>query len=236
MQRFSIALCLIWAASANAADVRLRSAAVCAGSVVRVTDVAEVFGNDQRLMQSLADLPLCPTPAAGRHKVLSQDDVRQLLEMSGVEKKLVTITGSETVTISGNTTHPNSSPAKQPLVVSGVRQAAFEAPAASAPAAARPAAPRSIAAAAITPAADEKTPAAPPLIEKGRGLTVVARSAGVQITTSGKAVDAGSLGDMIAVDLVDTKQRVFARVTGPQTVELTTGPMADAAALNSAKN
>src|SRR5689334_16750080 len=93
---------LLVAATSNAADVRLRSAAVCGGSVVRVADVAEVFGDDQRFAQSLADLPLCPAPAAGRQRVLSQDEVRQLLEFSGVERKLVTITGSETVTISGN--------------------------------------------------------------------------------------------------------------------------------------
>src|SRR6478736_2505088 len=121
---------LLVAATGNAADVRLRSAAVCGGSVVRVVDVAEVFGDDQRLTQSLADLPLCPAPAAGRQRVLSQDDVRQLLEFSGVEKKLVTITCSETVTISAHHSHQSGTLARQPLVASGIRQTAFEVPSA----------------------------------------------------------------------------------------------------------
>ena len=56
--RVSILMCMACAATANAADVRLRSAAVCGGSIVRVADVAEVFGDDHRLAQSLADLPL----------------------------------------------------------------------------------------------------------------------------------------------------------------------------------
>jgi hypothetical protein len=234
--RVSIYLCLVWATTANAADVRLRSAAVCVGSVVRVADVAEVFGNDQRLTQSLAELPLCPTPAAGRQKVLSQDDVRQLLEMSGVERKLVTITGSEAVTISGTGTQAHGSPVKQPMAVNGVRQAAFEVPATPAQPVSRPAAQRAVAPSPFAKIDEEKTPVVLPLIEKGRGLTVVARSSGVQITTSGKAIDAGGLGEMIAVELADTKQRVFARVTGPQTVELTTGPTTDAAVANTAKN
>jgi len=202
-----------------------------------VADVAEVFGDDHRLAQSLADLPLCPAPAAGRQRVLSQDDVRQLLDFSGVEKKLVTITGSETVTISGNHSHQSGTLARQPLVASGIRQAAFEVPSAPTQLAPKPAAAHSVA----TPpqlfqADDAKLPATPPLIEKGRGLTVLARTAGVQITTSGKAIDAGSVGDMINVELADSKQRVMARVTGPQTVELTTTPMADVTSLSTTKN
>src|SRR6478736_2066668 len=130
-KRVAISICMVLCvASANAADVRLRSAAVCGGSVVRVADVAEVFGDDHRLAQSLADLPLCPAPVAGRQRVLSQDDVRQLLDFSGVEKKLVTITGSETVTISGSHSHQSGTLARQPLVASGIRQAAFEVPSA----------------------------------------------------------------------------------------------------------
>jgi hypothetical protein len=168
--------------------------------------------------------------------VLSQDEVRQLLEFSGVERKLVTITGSETVTISGNHSHASSMLAKQPLVVSGIRQAAFEIPSAPAPLANKPVA-RAIASPPSTSTGDEATAgAAPPAIEKGQGLTVLARSAGVQITTSGKAIEAGSVGEMINVELADTKQRVLARVTGPQTVELTTSSRADTATISATKN
>lgn len=235
--RVTIFLCMACAAAADAADVRLRSAAVCGGTVVRVADVAEVFGDDQRLTQSVADLPLCPAPAAGRERVLSQNDVRQLLEFSGVEKKLVTITGSETVTISGNHSHQSSSLARQPMVASGIRQAAFELSSAPAQLPTKPAIARSVASPSQAIHAEEtKTPVALPLIEKGRGLTVLARSAGVQITTSGKAIDAGSLGDMINIELADTKQRVMARITGPQTVELSTSPMSAPTSLITAKN
>lgn len=228
---------LLCVATANAADVRLRSAAVCGGRVVRVADVAEVFGDDQRLTQAVADLPLCPAPAAGRQRVLSQDNVRQLLEFSGVERKLVTVTGSETVTISGNSSHPSSRLARQPLVASGIRQAAFEVPSTpTQPAAKSTAARPAIAQPQPLQTDNTKAPAVLPLIEKGRGLTVLARSAGVQITTSGKAIDGGALGDMINVELADTKQRVMARITGSQTVELSANPVAEVTASIATKN
>ena len=218
-----ITLCtLILTSVASAADVRLRSAAVCGSSVVRVADVAEVSASDYRLAQSLAELPLCPAPASGRQRLFTQDDVRKLLELSGVEKKSVTITGSETVTISAGDLQHTGVPAKQPLIASGVRQATFEAPLTTVAPAAKPRTTPINTASQMSSTEESKSTASTPLIEKGRGLTVFARSAGVQITTSGKAIDAGSLGDMIPVELADNKQRVVARVTGPQTVELTT--------------
>ena len=61
----------------------------------------------------------------------------------------------------------------------------------------------------------------PPVVEKGAIVTVSARAAGVKITTSGKALDDGSTGESIGVELADSKQRVLARVSGPQTVEMT---------------
>jgi hypothetical protein len=187
-----------------------------------VADIAEVSASDYRLAQSLAELPLCPAPASGRQRLFTQDDVRQLLELSGVEKKSVTITGSETVTISAGDLQHTGVPAKQPLIASGVRQATFEAPLTTVAPAAKPRTTPINTASQMSSTEESKSTATTPLIEKGRGLTVLARSAGVQITTSGKAIDAGSLGDMIPVELADNKQRVVARVTGPQTVELTT--------------
>ena len=224
-------------ATVSAADVRLRSAAVCGGNLVRVADVAEVFAKDDRLGQALAELPLCPTPAANRQRVLSQDDIRQLLEFSGVDRKSITITGSETVTVSGGDAAHATNTAKHAVVARGVRQAAFEVLTPPAPSVAKAAAARPALLPTSSQTSDETKPQPlPPLVEKGRSLSVLARSAGVQITTSGKALDAGSLGDMINVELLDTKQRVMARVTSPQSVELTTAASSDTPSFATAKN
>ena len=42
----------------------------------------------------------------------------------------------------------------------------------------------------------------------------------IRITTSGKALEAGTAGEAIGVELADNKQRVLARITGPQMVEV----------------
>ncbi len=216
--RVFILLCGIWIATASAADVRVRSGAVCATSVVRLADVAEVFASDYRLAQSLADVPLCTAPAAGRERVLTQEDIRQLVELSGVEKKSFTITGSESVTITTGGTSIAATSARQPLVASGVRQIAFE-DLTSAKAVAKAALPAPATLKNAAPAEARPTPTAP-LIAKGSGLTVHARTSGVQITTSGKAIQAGGLNDTIAIELADSKQRVNARVIDAQTVEI----------------
>jgi len=203
-------------AATHAAEVRLRSAAVCSGSIARVADVAEVFAPDHRVADSLAEIPLCPAPAAGQSRALSQDDVRQLLALSGVERKTATVTGSETVTISREDSARTSPAVRQPLVASGVRQAAFEIEPGV------PAKPQGVKPATFQrPDADEMKPiAAATLIEKGASLTVHARAAGVRITAAGKAIDSGAMGESIGVELIDTKQKVVGQIVGPQTVEI----------------
>jgi hypothetical protein len=199
-----------------AAEVRLRSAAVCSGSIARVADVAEVSGPDHRVADALAEIPLCPAPAAGQSRVLSQEDIRQLLALSGVERKTATVTGSESVTISRDGSPRTSPTTKQPLVAGGIRQAVFEVE--SAPTVK----PRTVQPAAFQrPDSDEMKPIKEaPLVEKGARLTVHASAAGVRITAAGKAIDSGSIGESIGVELIDTKQKVVGRIVAPQTVEI----------------
>jgi hypothetical protein len=216
LQRYLLPTIILLTASASAAEVRLRSAAICSGSVTRVADVAEVFAPDHRVANALAEIPLCPAPAAGQSRVLSQDDVRQLLALSGVERKTATVSGSESVTISRDASPRTSPTAKQPLVAGGIRQAVFEVePEASArPLPIRPATFE-------RPAPDDLKPTKEaPLVEKGASLTVHARAAGIRITAAGKAIDSGSIGESIGVELIDTKQKVVGRIVGPQTVEI----------------
>jgi hypothetical protein len=215
-QRFSILTFTLIAASVPAAEVRLRSAAVCSGSIARVADIAEVLAPDHRVADALAEIPLCPTPAAGQSRVLSQDDVRQLLVLSGVERKTATVTGSESVTISRDGSPRTSPTAKQPLVAGGIRQAVFEVE--SEPTAK----PKTVQPATFQrPDSDEMKPIKEaPLVEKGASLTVHALTAGVRITAAGKAIDSGSMGESIGVELIDTKQKVVGRIVAPQTVEI----------------
>ena len=211
--RSGIVIALLFVAlHATAAEVRLRSSAVCSTSVVRLGDVAEVAG-DSNIAGALADVTLCPAPAPGQQRTLTQEEIRRLLTFSGLERKDCIVTGSEAVTISGAPTTAQSGRARQPLFASGVRQAIFEGEAGQADRA-KP----------IKPAASEvATPAEASkatLVERGATVAVAARTAGVRITTSGKALEAGKAGDSINVELADTKQRILATVVGVQSVEV----------------
>jgi flagella basal body P-ring formation protein FlgA len=216
---FPIIAILLAAAGADApsAEVRLRAQVTCSTSVVRLLDVAEVISSDHRLAQALADVPLCPAPTVGSERTLTRHDVRQLLALSGAELTQCRMTGSELVTITPAAPNKGGA-AVRPIVAAGVRQAVFtdsDDPRTSV----RPAA------ASAAPAVPPKQTAAMPLVERGTQVTVVARAAGIRITASGKALEAGAEDDLVNVELADTKQRILGRVSGPQTVEMTAAGM-----------
>jgi flagellar basal body P-ring formation protein FlgA len=60
----------------------------------------------------------------------------------------------------------------------------------------------------------------PRLVRRGETVTVRSIASGICITTSGKALDDGSEGSLISIDLDETHERISARVTGVQQVEV----------------
>lgn len=62
--------------------------------------------------------------------------------------------------------------------------------------------------------------AAPVVVKRGQAVTVYSRAAGVTVRTTARAKDEGCLNALIAVETIDTKQSFFARVRGPQEVEV----------------
>lgn len=213
-----------------ATEVRLRSQTRCASAVVRLGDLAEIFSDDLHLADILADIPLRPAPARDVVQTLSRQEVQQLLVLSGVAPAGLFLTGSEQVRIEYAPAAGPTRSSRRGLVAEGVRQAVLEAESAPAgqdpkvrrAAGARPAGatvPRPL------PAADPDATGSPerPLVERGAQVKVLARTAGIRITTAGKALESGRAGERIQVELDDHKQRVLARVVGWQAVEVTVG-------------
>ncbi len=60
----------------------------------------------------------------------------------------------------------------------------------------------------------------PVYVRKGDAVTVYARSAGLRVRTTARATDDGSLGELIKVESMLSRQTLFARVIGPQEVEI----------------
>jgi hypothetical protein len=209
-------------ACAEAAEVRLRSSAVCAEAVVRLADVAEIHASEPELAAALSEVPLCAAPAKGSEREFTQQDIRQLLAFSGVAAAAVQVTGSETVTLltegSGAATTR-----RQRSAFATHRQAAFEVEIAGG----RESGVRQVAARPMQPSgamAEESKPMR--LVERGALCTVHARTAGIRVTTQGKALQAGALGETISIEMAETKGRVLGRITGSQIVEVGVGPQA----------
>ena len=210
-------ICVVLALPGSAAEVRLRSSAVCSATIVRLADVAEIHGDDPVLAAALSEVPLCAAPAKGSERQFTQDDVRQLLALSGAEPASVLVTGSETVTVLTETiASPALGSRRLSAKVRTNRQAAFEVDLTSGPG--QPA--RAV----IKPAAaiaDTHKPLR--LVERGALCTVHARKAGIRVTTQGKALQAGALGETIGIEIEDTKERILGRITGSQIVEVAVG-------------
>jgi len=208
---------VIGALRAGAAEVRLRSSAVCTASVVRLADVAEIQAGEPQLAAALGDVPLCAAPAQGSERQFTQHDVRQLLALSGVAAAAVQVTGSETVTLltESNGTATISRRQRSPLATH--RQAAFEVeiPAKQDGVPRQPAAKPSQSA---SQSAEEPKP--PRLVERGALCTVHARAGSIRVTTQGKALQAGAHGETISVEMAETKERVLAKIVGSQIVEV----------------
>lgn len=212
-----ISVLMVTGASALAAEVRLRSSAVCGSSIVRLADVAEIHADERQLAAALGDVPLCAAPAKGSERQFTQHDVRQLLALSGVEAAAVQVTGSETVTLltEGSGLVATSKRQRTPLATH--RQAAFEVELPGKPDAFG----RQPAVKPLSPAsASAEQPKPPRLVERGALCTVHARTDGIRVTTRGKALQAGTFGEMITIEMADTKERVLAKIVGSQIAEV----------------
>jgi len=69
----------------------------------------------------------------------------------------------------------------------------------------------------------------PEIISKNGLVTMIAQGPGLTITTTGRALEAGSIGDVIQVMNVQSKKKVQATVIGPDQVQVITAPRVIAA-------
>lgn len=64
----------------------------------------------------------------------------------------------------------------------------------------------------------------PQVVRKGDALTLYARSAGLRVRTTVRAREDGSVGDLITVEALGTREPFYARVTGVQEAEVSADP------------
>jgi hypothetical protein len=186
-----------------AGEIRLKSEAQCAAPAVRLGDIAEVEGEVTADGPSLVDLVLFPAPAAGKSRLVSRQEMRQLLSLCDVDVRTWRFTGAQAVEIH------SGGPAR-----SIIRPALHLIPTASH---VRPDSRKS------SRTAGDSESENPPLVRRGGSVMVHALATGVRITTSGKSLADAAQGENVLVELADSKEKILAKVVGPQLVEVRAG-------------
>ena len=198
-------LMLAMAGSLSAGEIQLKASAECDGPLVRLGDIAAIAGEVPADGQSLGDLVLFPAPAAGRSCVITRQELRQLLALCDVDVRTWQLSGAQNVEINaGGSERAIIRPALH-LIPSGssVRRGAKAARQAG--------------------AAAGDSDKAPPLVKRGGSVMVHALASGVRITTSGKSLADAAQGQSVLVELTDSKEKILAKVVGPQLVEVRAG-------------
>lgn len=193
--------------SAAAVELRLKNDAVCGGSLVRLGDVAEFVPSGDVAHAAaepaeLADLALFPAPAPGQTLELTRQELRQLLTLCDVDPRTCQLSGADFVIISAE-----KSPARsivRPALHLIPSRAYINKPAergankASDPASGEPAR----------------------LVERNGAVTIHSIWPGVKITAAGKSLADAALGESVLVVQTDSKEKLLAKVVGPQMVEI----------------
>ena len=112
MQRIPLysLLLILCAWSAGAAEVRLKSEAVCSGGVVRLKDVAEITSANENEAAALAELQLFPVPSAGKPRNVRRGEIRELLALSDVNLNVITWSGAEKLVVRESSLGPLRKP------------------------------------------------------------------------------------------------------------------------------
>lgn len=240
---------LLGSSAAEAAEIRFRSQAPIAGSIVLLGDVADIQDADAEVAQRLRRLELFPSPAAGRTQTLRATEIRQLLQLHGVDARQNQFSGAGTIAL----TH-RPVPRSTARTVTDARPASATAAPADRVVVAR----RPILAGEFVTAGDVELRASdiqlaagqelrslndvlgrealrgfsegqpldrrllrkPILVSRGQAVVVVAKAAGVEVRTTGRALEDGTHGDLVLIETLDTKQRYSGIVTGWQSAEV----------------
>jgi len=104
----AMAMMVIWTvtATATAAEIHLRRECRCAGALVTLNDVAEIYANSAAEGSRLAAVELFPAPTAGKSRMVRSREIQDLLGRRGVDLRKNRLAGASTVTVFGRQQTP----------------------------------------------------------------------------------------------------------------------------------
>jgi flagella basal body P-ring formation protein FlgA len=232
--------------SADAAEVTLLPQSRAKGSLVLLGDVAQVKSTDAQRTEQLRRVELFPAPAQNRSKLMHIRELVELLILHGVDIDDLEFTGTRTTRIYAPTQKKSkvvpagfltsAAEASEMVVVTRrnlnrgdiIRDVDVELqPIDSKANRLQLAMERQavVGMEVLSPIREGQSIALqqlrkPLLVKRREVIRVRARAAGVQVTTSARATEDGSLGDLIMVQSLENREMYPAHVTGSQQVEV----------------
>jgi flagella basal body P-ring formation protein FlgA len=253
---------MLLAFAGEAAEVTLRPRSVVRGPLVRLGDIAEVADADPGIVRQLSGLPLFPAPAPDKQRLISRQEVQQLLVMHEINLRAIKLAGADEVALSWS--RQPQPPATKPLAKSSPapkaepEAASNEAPAntvqvavairplrmgetlrpsdielrtvaATAPIGPEPPKVEELVGKELKRGLSAGQPIAtellqtPRLVHRGDLVTVRSIAPGIVVTARGRASEEGGRGDLVTVELTDSREKILARVSDRQAVEVYAG-------------
>lgn len=234
-------------ASGSAAEIQLKTEYVCRRPLVKVGDLVELRNIRRDEADEIAAIELFAAPTGGEIRNVKIAELRELLTLHGVDLASVQFRGPDQIRIHG--ARGNDVPGARALDRTESVKLAFHARRSIArgetirasDVESRPLAGTATKQEYVTRAEDIVGHTAVRVIDAGQPvvpnslqrplivmrnetISLVARSAGVQVRTSAKALEDGALGDLITIETIEkSKNKLAARVVGPKTVEIYAG-------------
>ncbi|HRX78971.1 MAG: flagellar basal body P-ring formation protein FlgA [Planctomycetaceae bacterium] len=236
---------LVGSWSADAAEVTLRQQSHAKGSLVLLGDVADVTSGSAERIELLKRVELFPAPAQNRSKLMHVRELIELLVLHGIDIDDLAFSGTRTTRIYPAAPAPKvvtvglqvpASETADMVVVTRrtlnrgdiIRDADVEL---------QPRDPKNqsfqvaterhavVGMELLYPIREGQTIILnqlrkPLMVKRGELIRVRARAAGVQVTTTAKAMEDGAMGDIIIVQSLENREQYATHVTGTQQVEV----------------
>jgi len=227
-------------AHATAAEIRLRPRCEVETSLVTLADLAEIRSVAPEESKRLAAIELFPAPPVSRPRFVHVQEIQEALLLRGINLAEHRFSGASQVEVSRGKSVEDTPPAASPVIA-----ASYMAVVAARPLSRN--AVIGLDDVLLQPVPDDRTARgfdtldavvgmevsqsvpegrvlessslrAPLLVERGDTVTVSAIRPGIRVRTQARAREAGSMGQLIAVESLSDRSRYFARVSGVRAV------------------
>lgn len=226
----------------TAAEIRLRPRCEVDTSLVTLADLAEIRSADPEQSKRLAAVELFASPTVSRPRFVRVQQIQETLLLRGINLAEHCFSGASQVEVSRRKVAADTRPAASPVIAASYMAVVAARPLSrnmvigpddvllqpvpgeetsngfdTLDAVVGMEVARSVPEGRVLEPSSVRSPL---LVERGDTVTVAAIRPGIRVRTQARAREAGSLGQLIAVESLSDRSRYFARVSGIRAVEV----------------